>query len=59
LHPGTVNVELDDALFTLPSRYEDRTQVTPIGALLSGQRAVIEGQVQLTEVVYRRRRGEE
>ncbi len=56
MHPGTVNVELDDALFTLPSRYEDRTQVTPIGALLSGQRAVIEGQVQLTEVVYRRRR---
>ena len=56
MHPRTVNVELDDALFTLPSRYEDRTQVTPIGALLSGQRAVIEGQVQLTEVVYRRRR---
>jgi ATP-dependent DNA helicase RecG len=46
----------DDALFLLPTRYEDRTHVTAIGALLPGQRAVVEGEVQLAEVVYRRRR---
>jgi len=46
----------DDALFILPTRYEDRTRVTPLGALLSGQRAVAEGEVQLAEVVFRRRR---
>ena len=46
----------EDALFILPSRYEDRTRVTPIGALLHGHRAVVEGEVQLAEVIYRRRR---
>ena len=46
----------EDALFILPSRYEDRTRVTPIGALLPGHRAVVEGEVQLAEVIYRRRR---
>jgi ATP-dependent DNA helicase RecG len=46
----------DDALFLLPSRYEDRTQVTALGALLPGTRAVVEGEVQLSEVVFRRRR---
>ena len=56
MHPGAVGAELDDALFTLPARYEDRTRITPIGALLAGQRAVIEAEVQLSEVVYRRRR---
>jgi ATP-dependent DNA helicase RecG len=47
---------VQDLLFVLPSRYEDRTQVSPIGALKPGFRAVVEGEVQLTEVVYRRRR---
>lgn len=45
-----------DPLFLLPARYEDRTRVTPIGALLHGMRAVVEGEVQLVDVVYRRRR---
>jgi len=45
-----------DPLFLLPSRYEDRTHLTPIGALLNGTRAVVEGEVQLADVVYRRRR---
>jgi ATP-dependent DNA helicase RecG len=61
VHPGVVTpaaaaTELEDILFRLPLRYEDRTQVTPIGALLPGQRVVVEGEVQLAEVVYRRRR---
>jgi ATP-dependent DNA helicase RecG len=43
-------------LFVLPLRYEDRTKIQPIGALLSGTRAQFEGEVQLAEIVYRRRR---
>jgi ATP-dependent DNA helicase RecG len=49
-------VQVQDLLFVLPSRYEDRTQVSAIGSLRPGFRAVMEGEVQLTEVVYRRRR---
>jgi len=45
-----------DPLFLLPHRYEDRTRVTAVGALLAGMRAVVEGEVQLADVVYRRRR---
>ncbi len=47
---------VQDLLFHLPMRYEDRTRVLPIGALRTGDRAVIEGEVQLAEVVFRRRR---
>ncbi|UCG73689.1 MAG: ATP-dependent DNA helicase RecG [Chromatiales bacterium] len=46
----------EDLLFLLPQRYEDRTRITPVGALRPGQTAVIEVEVALTEVVYRRRR---
>src|SRR5690606_18477365 len=35
---------------------EDRTRITLIGALLSGARAVVEGEVQMADVVFRRRR---
>jgi ATP-dependent DNA helicase RecG len=45
-----------DPLFLLPHRYEDRTRLTPIGALYPGMRAVVEGEVQLADVVFRRRR---
>jgi ATP-dependent DNA helicase RecG len=45
-----------DPLFLLPSRYEDRTRVTPIGALVPGTRAVIEGEVMMADVTFRRRR---
>jgi len=45
-----------DLLFLLPLRYEDRTRVTALGALTPGTRATVEGEVQLTEVAYRRRR---
>jgi len=47
---------VQDLLFHLPLRYEDRTRVVPIGSLRSGDRAVIEGEIQLSEVVFRRRR---
>ena len=47
---------VQDLLFLLPLRYEDRTHVLPIGALRAGDRAVVEGEVQLAEVVFRKRR---
>jgi ATP-dependent DNA helicase RecG len=49
-------VQVQDLLFVLPSRYEDRTQISSIGELRAGARAVVEGEIQLTEVAYRRRR---
>lgn len=47
---------VQDLLFVLPTRYEDRTRIQSIGSLLSSHRAVVEGEVQLTEVIFRRRR---
>ena len=48
--------QIQDLLFVLPLRYEDRTQIVPLGKLQHGMRATVEGEVQLTDVVYRRRR---
>ncbi len=48
--------QVQDLLFWLPSRYEDRTRVVPLGSLAPGGHAVVEGEIQLTEVTYRRRR---
>ncbi len=45
-----------DLLFLLPLRYEDRTRLIPLGELLPGQRAAVEGEVLLTEVTFRGRR---
>ncbi|HVF17740.1 MAG TPA: OB-fold nucleic acid binding domain-containing protein, partial [Steroidobacteraceae bacterium] len=47
---------VQDLLFLLPLRYEDRTRVVPMGALSPGDRAVVEGEVQLAEVAFRGRR---
>lgn len=47
---------VQDLLFLLPARYEDRTQIAVIGSLTPGSRAVVEGEVLLTEVAFRRRR---
>jgi ATP-dependent DNA helicase RecG len=48
--------QVQDLLFVLPLRYEDRTQIVRLGDLRHGMRAAVEGEVQLTDVVYRRRR---
>src|SRR5579862_9090954 len=48
--------QVQDLLFVLPLRYEDRTYVESIGALTPGTRVVVEGEIQLTEVTFRRRR---
>src|SRR5688500_219769 len=47
---------IQDLLFLLPLRYEDRTRVVPIGSLRAGDRAVVEGEVQLAEIAFRGRR---
>lgn len=45
-----------DLLFHLPYRYEDRTRITPIGAVRAGNEVVIQGKIELTEVKFARRR---
>jgi ATP-dependent DNA helicase RecG len=47
---------VQDLLFLLPLRYEDRTRVVPLGELLPGQRVAVEGEVLLTDIAFRGRR---
>ncbi|OGT35996.1 MAG: ATP-dependent DNA helicase RecG [Gammaproteobacteria bacterium RBG_16_51_14] len=47
---------VQDLLFHLPYRYVDRTHLTPIGALLAGQDAYIQGTIELAQVHFGRRR---
>ncbi len=47
---------VQDVLFHLPFRYQDRTRLSKIGALRAGDEAVIEVEVELAEVVFRKRR---
>lgn len=47
---------LQDLLFHLPARYEDRTRVTTIGEVRLGQNVVLEGRVISTDVTFGRRR---
>ncbi len=47
---------IQDVLFHLPFRYEDRTRTVPLGSLHAGIRAVVEGEVQLSEIAFRGRR---
>ena len=45
-----------DLLCLLPQRYEDRTEVRPLGGLRPGEKVLIEAKVELAEVVFRGRR---
>ena len=47
---------IEDLLFHLPYRYEDRTRITPIGAVRAGNEVVIQGKIELTEIKFARRR---
>ena len=47
---------VQDVLFHLPRRYEDRTRVVPIGRLRFGDHAVIEADVDLAEIKFGKRR---
>jgi len=46
---------VQDLLFHLPLRYEDRTRVYPIGTLYPGARALVEGEVEHAAIVRGRR----
>jgi ATP-dependent DNA helicase RecG len=48
--------KVEDLLFLLPLRYEDRTTLYRIGALRPGMRCLTSGEVLLAETVYRGRR---
>ncbi|MGB5304709.1 MAG: ATP-dependent DNA helicase RecG [Gammaproteobacteria bacterium] len=47
---------VQDVLFHLPLRYEDRTRVVPMGSVRSGDQVVVQGSVDLAEVRFGRRR---
>ena len=47
---------VQDVLFHLPHRYQDRTRITPIGRLRPGMEAMITGEIELADIVYRGRR---
>ncbi|WP_405235481.1 ATP-dependent DNA helicase RecG [Lentisalinibacter orientalis] len=47
---------VEDLLFLLPLRYEDRTRVTRIGSARHGERVLVAGDILLSETVYRGRR---
>lgn len=47
---------VEDLLFHLPLRYQDRTRVTPIGAARDGEDVVLEGIVRGADITFGRRR---
>ena len=47
---------VEDLLFLLPLRYEDRTELHRLGTLQPGMRCLVSGAVLLAETVYRGRR---
>jgi len=47
---------VQDLLFHLPLRYQDRTRMAPIGSLRPGDEVVVEGQVLLAQIHMGRRR---
>lgn len=51
---GIMNVQ--DLLFHLPLRYEDRTTIYPINQLLIGQHATIEATIQSSQVIHGKKR---
>ena len=54
---GRLNLQrVEDLLFLLPLRYEDRSKLSKIGGLRPGNRCLVEGEVLLAETVYRGRR---
>jgi len=47
---------MGDLLCLLPQRYEDRTALRPLGGLAPGERVLVEGEIEISEVAQRRRR---
>jgi len=48
--------EIQDLLFHLPLRYQDRTRLIPIAALKKQQEGLVEGTVKLSQIKFGRRR---
>lgn len=48
--------QVQDLLFHLPLRYQDRTRLQPLGSLKPHQEALIEGTVKLAQIKFGRRR---
>jgi ATP-dependent DNA helicase RecG len=48
--------QIEDLLFHLPLRYQDRTRITPIAAAREGVDMVIEGDVKVADIAYGKRR---
>ena len=51
---GLLTVE--DLLFHLPYKYQDRTRLVPIGSLRPGEEVVIEGEIEASDIKYGKRR---
>ncbi|MFQ5993576.1 MAG: ATP-dependent DNA helicase RecG [Acidiferrobacterales bacterium] len=47
---------VQDVLFHLPYRYQDRTRLTALGTLKPGTEALVAGEIALTDITYRGRR---
>ena len=47
---------VEDLLFHLPLRYQDRTRITPVAALQPGQEAVVQGTIKVCDLAIGRRR---
>ncbi|MCF1440108.1 MAG: ATP-dependent DNA helicase RecG, partial [Shewanella sp.] len=47
---------VQDVLFHLPARYEDRTRIFPIADLIPGSYATIEAEIQSTQIINGRKR---
>ena len=47
---------VEDVLFHLPYKYQDRTRVVPIGALRPGVESVIEGEIDACDIKFGKRR---
>lgn len=47
---------LQDLLFHLPLRYQDRTRISPMGSLLPGDDVVLEGVIKSSKILFGKRR---
>lgn len=48
--------QIQDLLFHLPLRYQDRTRLLPLGSLRTHQECLVEGTVKLSQIKFGRRR---
>ncbi|MDH5483978.1 MAG: ATP-dependent DNA helicase RecG [Gammaproteobacteria bacterium] len=54
-HLKKIGIEtIQDVLFYLPRKYEDRTRVIPIGAIRQGQSVVVEARINHAEIAFSR-----